>query len=187
MADYGLIHAKYCKITETTVNGVTTESLGAGGSIGGIISSKAAIKYAEAKLFADNGLKRYVKEFVSGTLTVDVEDLSDDAIVAILDATDTNGVITYSDSDDQPYVRFGTIRCKYGDAGAYYRVVCYMKVKFSQPSEDYKTKGESINFTYPQLSGEIMKNSAGDWKTEQDFTTLAAAETYLDTLVNIAA
>jgi hypothetical protein len=38
------------------------------------------------------------------------------------------------------------------------------KVKFSEPSEDYATKGESIEYKTPSISGRAMANDEGNWK-----------------------
>ena len=47
------------------------------------------------------------------------------------------------------------------------------KVKFSEPSEDYSTKGDSIEYKTPSITGRAIANEDGDWK---DFEAFDASE-----------
>ena len=40
------------------------------------------------------------------------------------------------------------------------------KVKFAIPDENYTTKGDSIEFTTPEIVGQFIKRSDGLWKAE---------------------
>ena len=39
-------------------------------------------------------------------------------------------------------------------------------MKFAIPSENYTTKGDSIEFTTPEIVGQFIKRSDGLWKAE---------------------
>ena len=47
-----------------------------------------------------------------------------------------------------------------------YKYIWLYKVKFAVPSENYATKGDSIEFATPEIVGTIMKRPDGKWKAE---------------------
>lgn len=58
-------------------------------------------------------------------------------------------------------------RLKYGGkAGGTYKYIWLYKVKFAIPDENYTTKGDSIEFTTPEIVGQFIKRSDGLWKAE---------------------
>lgn len=73
-------------------------------------------------------------------------------------------VVLYgSDSDEAPYTAIG-FRAK--KAGGTYKYIWLYKVKFAIPDENYTTKGDSIEFTTPEIVGQFIKRSDGLWKAE---------------------
>lgn len=68
-----------------------------------------------------------------------------------------------SDSDEAPYTAIG-FRAK--KAGGTYKYIWLYKVKFAIPDENYTTKGDSIEFTTPEIVGQFIKRSDGLWKAE---------------------
>ena len=54
------------------------------------------------------------------------------------------------------------------------------KVKFSEPSEEYATKGENIEYKTPSISGKsLTEEEDGDWKYVQAFETATEALAYI--------
>lgn len=47
-----------------------------------------------------------------------------------------------------------------------YKYIWLYKVKFAIPSESYQTKGDSIEFTTPEITGQFIKRPDGLWKAE---------------------
>lgn len=47
-----------------------------------------------------------------------------------------------------------------------YKYIWLYKVKFAIPDENYTTKGDSIEFTTPEIVGQFIKRSDGLWKAE---------------------
>ena len=76
---------------------------------------------------------------------------------------DTDKVVYGSDSDEAPYTAIG-FRAK--KAGGTYKYIWLYKVKFAIPDENYTTKGDSIEFTTPEIVGQFIKRSDGLWKAE---------------------
>lgn len=128
------------------------------------ISAELSVEVAEAILYADDGADEVVKEFVSGELTLNVNDLLPEDLAALLGQTqDTDGVLYASDTDEAPYTAIGFRARK---TGGKYKYIWLYKVKFAIPNENYTTKGDSIEFTTPEIVGQFIKRDDGLWKAE---------------------
>ena len=113
---------------------------------------------------ADDGADEVVKEFVSGELTLNVNDLMPADLAAILGQTQDDDQVVYAgENDDPPYMAIG-FRAK--KANGMYKYIWLYKVKFAIPSENYQTKGDSIEFTTPEITGQFIKRPDGLWKAE---------------------
>ena len=105
-----------------------------------------------------------VKEFVSGELTLNVNDLMPADLAAILGQTQDDDQVVYAgENDAPPYMAIG-FRAK--KANGMYKYIWLYKVKFAIPSESYQTKGDSIEFTTPEITGQFIKRPDGLWKAE---------------------
>lgn len=128
------------------------------------ISAELSVEVAEAILYADDGADEVVKEFVSGEITLNVNDLLPADLAALLGQTqDDDNVVYGADTDDAPYYAIGFRARK---AGGTYKYIWLYKVKFAIPDESYATKGDSIEFTTPEIVGNFIKRSDGLWKAE---------------------
>lgn len=128
------------------------------------ISAELSVEVAEAILYADDGADEVVKEFVSGEITLNVNDLLPADLAALLgQKQDADKVVYGSGSDEAPYTAIG-FRAK--KAGGMYKYIWLYKVKFAIPDENYTTKGDSIEFTTPEIVGQFIKRSDGLWKAE---------------------
>lgn len=68
------------------------------------ISAEISVEVAEAILYADDGADEVVKEFVSGEITLNVNDLLPADLAALLgQKQDTDKVVYGSDTDEAPY------------------------------------------------------------------------------------
>lgn len=127
------------------------------------ISAEMSVEVAEAILYADDGADEVVKEFVSGELTLNVNDLMPADLAAILGQTQDDDQVVYAgENDDPPYMAIG-FRAK--KANGMYKYIWLYKVKFAIPSENYQTKGDSIEFTTPEITGQFIKRPDGLWKS----------------------
>ncbi|MBP5091934.1 MAG: phage tail protein, partial [Bacilli bacterium] len=91
MATIGLDKLYYAPSTEDS-NG--NETYGTPVQLAKAISADLSIELNEATLFADDGQAEAVKEFKSGTLSLGVDDIGNDAAAALVGArVDANGVL----------------------------------------------------------------------------------------------
>ena len=85
-------------------------------------------------------------------------------LAALLGQTqDADNVVFAGENDDPPYMAIG-FRAK--KANGMYKYLWLYKVKFAIPSESYTTKGDSIEFTTPEITGQFIKRPDGLWKAE---------------------
>jgi len=147
-----------------TVDESGNESYGAPVRMAKAISAEMSVEVAEAILYADDGADEVVKEFVSGELTLNVNDLMPADLAAILGQTqDDDNVVYAGEADDPPYMAIG-FRAK--KANGMYKYIWLYKVKFAIPSESYTTKGDGIEFATPEITGQFIKRPDGNWKAE---------------------
>jgi phi13 family phage major tail protein len=162
MSTIGLKNAHYASRTETVSQGVTSVSFGTPAKIGPAISAKINIEYSEAIQRADDGTLYAIKKFKNGTIEMNVDDLNQAFLTACLGAkVTTNGIIVDSAEDSAVEIAVGYQSQK---ANGKYRYVWHPRVKFSVPSSEYETKGDSINFKSPTITGTIMEDTVADSK-----------------------
>lgn len=90
------------------------------------ISAELSVEVAEAILYADDGADEVVKEFVSGEITLNVNDLLPADLAALLgQKQDTDKVVYGSDSDEAPYTAIG-FRAK--KAGGTYKYISRIEI-----------------------------------------------------------
>ena len=178
MSTIGLDMFHYALITEDA-NG--NETYGEPKSMGKAIQADLSPNFAEAALYADNGVDEYVKEFVNCAISLVVSTLATGVANELLGAkVDSNGVLVNSAEDVAPYVAFG-FRARKGNGK--HRYFWLYRTKFGVPATNLATKGESITFQTPTIEGSVMRRNKPDtqgdhpWKTEvtEDDTGVSAA------------
>ena len=111
-----------------------------------------------------------VKEFKSGTLSLGVDDIGNDAASVLTGATiDSNNVVISTSEDGGKPVAIG-FRAK--KSNGKYRYFWLYRVKFGIPSTSLATKGDSITFSTPTIEGTVLRRNKPDgngkhpWKAE---------------------
>ena len=161
MATVGLRDLYIAKITEGE-NGV--ETYGTPRRLAKAISAEMSVNVAEAILYADDGADEVVTEFIDGELTLGVNDLLPADLAELLGQEQDEDKVVYAhEMDNAPYFAVG-FRAKKADGK--FKYVWLYKVKFSIPSESYQTKGESIEFVTPEITGKFIKRPDGMWKAD---------------------
>jgi len=96
----------------------------------------------------------------------------------------TGGEITFNSNDEAPIVGCGAIGRSSDNK---YTAIFYKEVQFHEPNDENVTRNNSIQHNHLTLEGEILIPEDGDWKLRKQFTTLAEAKTYLNSIVGINA
>lgn len=186
MARIGLNNFRFGILTEAADG---TATYGAATKPAKAVSCSVSITNNDASLYADDGLAESDKSFQSGTVTmgIDNDDLQTMATLLGHDYDSETGTITRNSNDTAPYVGLGRVVTRMLNGAYNYKVEFLNKVKFSEPSQDDTTKGDSVEFGTTEIEGTIATLSNGDWSTAKVFDTKDAAITYLESLFGTTA
>ena len=143
MAKIGLKNFLFGILTEATDG---TATYGVAQKPAKAISCKVDISNNEATLYADDALAESDTSFQSGTVTLGIDDEDDQMLATLLGHNITDGEIERNATDYAPYVGLGRIITKMVGGVYKYKVEFLRKVKFSEPSQENDTKGESLEF-----------------------------------------
>lgn len=151
---------------------------------GKAISLSVTPNYNEVKLYADNVLDEYVKEFKDGTISLGTDRLPAQAQTVMFGHTvNTVGgqTITYKSNDNANYVGIGFVIDEVLDGAKSYTATIIYKCKFTEAADSYTTKGDSIEFKTPTVEGAVAALSDYTWKTVKTFTSAEGAEAFIQT------
>ncbi|MEK4150956.1 major tail protein [Carnobacterium sp. FSL E2-0243] len=149
---------------------------------------------AEGNLYADDGQDEFESSTIGYDISMNTNDLLPDSESKLLGRKiDSLGGVSVTNDDEAPYhaVGFRVARSKGVGGGYQYRIL--YKVRFSAFAEDYQTKGESVNFQTPTLTGKsISRDYDGlfNYKLDDDGSkpaVKAVTDTWFDEVVEPAA
>jgi phi13 family phage major tail protein len=115
-----------------------------------------------------------------GTETIGVHQLTDAIRAELLGHSIVDGAVVIAENDEAPYVGHGFYAETKIDGETKYRAVWYGKVKYGDPNESARTKGQSTEFQTPTLEGRIVKAVNGRFCETKTFETEAEAVAYLN-------
>ena len=186
MANIGLTNIWYSPLTEAQDG---TAIYSGAKQLGKAVSCSTSITNNEAKLYGDDTLQESDTSFSNGTITLGVTDDDDTVFAELLGHTiNADGEVIKAATDAPIYVGVGRIVTKMVNGAYKYKVEFLYKVKFSEPSKDENTKGESIEFATPSIEGIIsaLDDAANTWNKSKTFNTKSDALTYLKNLMAAA-
>lgn len=180
MAKIGLNNFRYGILTEASDG---TATYGGAKKPAKAISCSVSITNNDAKLFADDGLAESDTSFQSGTVTIGIDNEDQATMAELLGHTVSGGVMVRNANDTAPYVGLGRVIVKMVNGVYQYKVEFLNKVKFSEPSQDDNTKGESLEFSTSTIEGNVATLLDGDWSKTKTFLTKSEAIAYLEGLL----
>lgn len=184
MAGIGLTNIWFGKLTEAQDG---TPSYSDGQKMGKAVSAQVSITNNSAMLYGDDALAESDTSFANGTITLGVTDDDDTVFAPLLGHTIDDGEVVKTSSDTAPYVGVGRILTKMVNGVRKYKVNFLYKVKFSEPSNDESTKGETVEFSTPSVEGIVstLSDSKGTWGISKTFSDIDDAISYLKGLLGI--
>ena len=181
MARIGLTNFRYSVLTEASDG---TPSYAGPQTPGKAISCNVEVTNNDASLYGDDVLIESDKTFNSATVTMGIDDDDVTTMATLLGHTVNNdGQMVRNANDTAPYVGLGRIITKMVNGSYKYKVEFLYKVKFAEPSQENNTKGESVEFSTPELEGTASALINGNWSVTETFDTKAEALTYLEGLL----
>lgn len=191
MADIGMLHPVFAPIvTEPADGGVPT--YGTGLVVGGSIEAVEDITTSNAELAADDIIIETDDSFVSGTITLTIDDLSDAAMKAWLGMQDAtlNGLPSISEASnyEAPMGGFGYVAVKKKAGVRSYTVWWYFKTKWVRRSKRVATKpAGALEWQTPTIEGRIftLLGSPYRYRDHRTFDNEADALACLNGLANL--
>ncbi len=185
MASIGLRRFRYGQLN---LDGLTYKTPA---TLAGAIESSFTPNMNEASLFSDDAVKERASLYKDGDLTLGVDNDDEDIFAPLLgkrvetetfDGVEVKKYIS-GGSDTPTYIGFGQVIPVMIDNVIKYKVEFLHKVQFKPFQKDYKTMGDSLEFTTPSVSGKVLKNINNDYKIETSlFDDEEVAYAYLDSL-----
>ena len=161
MATIGLRDIYYAKLLTDPVGGTATYD--APKRLAGAISANINPNSSSSTLFADDGPADTAATLGEISLELNVADIPLETQAELLGHTVESGVLKKKG--------FRTLK-----SNGSYRYYWLNKGKFATPEEDLKTKGDSIEFTTPTISGSFVKRDSDDeWQRQADADDTASA------------
>lgn len=181
MAKIGLNNFRYSILTEAADG---TPSYAGAVKPAKAVSCNVSIENNDVSLYADDTLAESDTSFSSGTVTMGLDEDDLTTMAALLGHTITEeGVMTRNTNDVAPYVGLGRVVTKMVNGAYQYKVEFLYKVKFSEPSQENNTKGDTVEFGTTEIEGTVAALANGNWSVAQQFSTQAEAITYLEGLM----
>lgn len=164
MATIGLRDVYYAKLKTDPVGGTATYDPPV--RIVGAISANVNPNSSSASLFADDGPQDTAATLGEISLELNMSDLPLATQAELLGHTIEGGVLKKKGGDVPPWVAIGFRTLK---SNGSYRYYWLNKGKFATPEEDLKTKGDSIEFQTPTITGSFVKRDSDDeWQRQAD-------------------
>lgn len=151
MARVGLQNFTVAKLTQDDSEGVKYESPK---RIAKMIEVSLTPQTSEGSLYADDVLSEYNADVTGYDVSINVDDLTPENRAFLLgyDVDDNGAIATTTDVPDEKFaVMFQSRR---SDGSNEYRVM--YKVKFSIPEDTYHTKGDSVEYQTPTITGKAL-------------------------------
>ena len=162
---------------------------GTGAVMGKLASVNITLDLPEAKYYADDSTAESATEFISGSGSIECDDISNATRGALnganIDAE--TGEVKQSDTDEAPYFGFGFVVSKMISAEKKYEAHYYPKCKAKPSGVSATTKGQNMAFTGETLDFEIFNPNFGGWHYYETFDDLADAKAYINTYLNVSA
>ena len=186
MAKIGLDNFLYGTLTEAQDG---TPTYGVAKKPGKAINCSVSISTNSASLYADNSLAESDTSFQNGTVSMEIDnaDITTQANLLGHSVDSETGAMTSNVDDVAPYVGFGRIVTKMVNGAYKYEVKFLHKVKFSEPSQENATRGESVEFGTTTIEGIVSALANGKWSTTATFDTKTEAQSYLSSFFTASA
>ncbi len=156
-------------------------------ALGKAVSVEITPNFAEASLYADDGKAEYVKEFSDADVTLGTSTIPIAAYETLFGHTVADSAVTFNKDDQNGYVGFGVIVPNIVDDVRTYDAMFMPKVKFADPTDSFETKGDSVTFKTPSISGKASADDDGNWKYVQSFETESEAKKWINTKFGVTA
>lgn len=175
MANFGLSYPWIAKLNTET--GKYSDAF----KCGKAVSTSVTPAYNEASLYGDDQEIENVKEFKNASVSVGTDRLPIQASKILFGhSVAENGEENNNIEDSANYVGYGFVTSEKLDGKTKFRACVLLKVLFSEGEDSFETKGDSITFKTPTISGTATAVENGDWRKKSPyFDTKSEADKWI--------
>ena len=179
MAAFGAKYIHFAQIKTEPSTGMPTYDTAI--NLGELVKAELTVNLASGEIYGDDRLVEKIEEFSSGSLSVEVVDMTDEKESAVFGSTYTeNGGIIDKTSDTIPYGGVGYYKSMVRNGKKCYKSYFYPKAKAVAGTDAANTKGSSLTLASTPFSFTIYEPNDGDWRYRQTFSTEAEAKAWID-------
>ena len=171
---------RYLVFAKKTANGYTDGFRG-----GKAVQGSATPNNFDVKFFGDDALAEEETGTSSYALSLEMGDLPLVALDVLFGHTVEGENVIYSADDKANEVGTGYYVTRVKGGVRYYDAYWYYNVKYTEPTESYTTKGETVTFNGDTIAGTASVNENRRFRERETFETDAAAEAWLNTKAGI--
>ena len=193
MAEIGLLHPVFAPITAETPNSAIT--YGTGIVVAKAVSADVTWNRSNNPFYADDAIAENDNAIIGGSIKFGIDHLALTVAQTMLgeEKATVSTIDEYTETDAiAPAGGFGYIRVLRRNGVTSYRAYWVHKTRFGIASETAKTKGQNTVWENPTIEGDVLGvyidiSGSAKYRTKADFSTYAAAESWLHGKANIAA
>lgn len=178
MASFGAKYPYFCPVKTEPENArptYDTELI----RIGKLVKADLTITLASGRLDADDQLAESVDEFVSGSVVMETDDMTDDVAAVVYGTTVEDGAVRYNVADDPPKGGYGYLKKLMRNRKVLYKAYFYPLVKAVLGNDSAATKSSSITFGTTTTTFTIFACETGEWRATYESATEAEALAWL--------
>lgn len=182
MAYFGLRYPLIAKYNRST--GVYSD----GFTCGKAVTFEVTPNYSEGSLYGDDEQAEYEKAFTNANVTLGTTTLPAEAAETVFGHTvdAQTGEITKKTTDEANYVGVGVVIDEVVDGVKKYYALIVTCAQFSESAESFTTKGDSITFSNPSITGLAIGDKNSAWQIKKAFDDAASALAYIKTVFNMS-
>ncbi len=156
-----------------------------GRRFGKAIKFEISPKYEDVSAYADINETDEEEEFVYADVMLEINGVKQEEEQMILGGTMEGNAIVSSQNDRAAYIGVGVRVKEIINGKVQYVAIWLHKAKFKEEEQDHETKGDSVNYTNPSITGRAIPDIEGKWRTKTKFETMEEADSWLDEMAGI--
>ena len=168
MASFGAKNPYFAKIKDEPETGLPIYE-GEPLKIGRLVKGDLALTMASGKLYADDELAESAEDFVSGSITLETDDILDEVASVIYGATVKDKRVIYNSGDNTPPGGLAYYKKLMRRGKIVYKAYYYPRVKAALGNDTAQTKTDSITFGTSTTNLTVYCANNGDWRHTEEF------------------
>ena len=142
---------------------------------------KVSPEYDTPTVYADDGVAEQMNLFKNAAVELGTTTIPRRVEPIIFGNTYDESKQSVSDKEDDTgsFCGFAFFVCERIENKDVYVVHFLKKVRFKMPADEFETKGETISFKTPVITGTAYADKSGEWRERKVFQTATEAKSYI--------